>query len=77
MDACVLYAFRIVLEVLIRTTINIDDEVLKKASYLTGIKEKTQLVRLGLEALILIENSKRLAALGGTEADISVPSRRR
>ena len=59
-----------------RTTLNIDSEILKKASLLTGVKEKTQLVRLGLEALILKENSKRLAALGGSEIDISVPARR-
>jgi len=50
-----------------RTTINIDDEILKKASQLTGIKEKTSLVRRGLEALISLESSKRLARLGGTE----------
>ncbi|PHS18523.1 MAG: DUF2191 domain-containing protein [Kangiella sp.] len=60
-----------------RTTINIDNDILNKASLLTGIKEKTQLVRLGLEALILRENSKRLAALGGSERDISSPARRR
>ncbi|MEA1991003.1 MAG: type II toxin-antitoxin system VapB family antitoxin, partial [Thermodesulfobacteriota bacterium] len=43
-----------------RTTLNIDDEILNKASYLTGVKEKTSLVRLGLEALIARESSKRL-----------------
>ena len=60
-----------------RTTINIDDEILKKASQLTGIKEKTSLVRLGLEALIARESSKRLAKLGGTENNLrSIPRRR-
>ena len=60
-----------------RTTINIDDQILKKASLLTGIKEKTSLVRLGLEALIARESSKRLAKLGGTEKDLkSIPRRR-
>ena len=59
-----------------RTTLNIDDEILKKASILTGIKEKTSLVRLGLEALIARENSKRLAKLGGTEKALrSIPRR--
>ena len=48
-----------------RTTINIDDQVLARAASLTGIKEKTALVRLGLEALIAQESSKRLARLGG------------
>jgi Arc/MetJ family transcription regulator len=50
-----------------RTTLNINDEILEKASRLTGVKEKTALVRLGLEALIARESSKRLAKLGGTE----------
>ncbi|MFH1672398.1 MAG: type II toxin-antitoxin system VapB family antitoxin [Pseudomonadota bacterium] len=60
-----------------RTTLNIDDKILKKASLLTGIKEKTSLVRLGLEALIARENSKRLAKLGGTEKALqSIPRRR-
>ena len=59
-----------------RTTLNIDDKILEKASTLTGIKEKTSLVRLGLEALIAIESSKRLAKLGGTENNL-LPIRRR
>ena len=60
-----------------RTTLNIDDQILKKASLLTGIKEKTSLVRLGLEALIARESSKRLAKLGGTEQELrSIPRRR-
>jgi Arc/MetJ family transcription regulator len=60
-----------------RTTLNIDDDVLAKASRLTGIKEKTALVRLGLEALIARESSKRLAKLGGTEKDLRPIQRRR
>ncbi|NQT74184.1 MAG: type II toxin-antitoxin system VapB family antitoxin [Chloroflexi bacterium] len=60
-----------------RTTLNIDDKILIKASELTGIKEKTSLVRRGLEALIIQESSKRLADLGGTEKDLrSIPRRR-
>jgi len=50
-----------------RTTLNIEDKLIDKASKLTGIKEKTSLVRLGLEALISRESSRRLAKLGGTE----------
>ena len=53
-----------------KTTLNIDDEIIKEASRLTGIKEKTALVRLGLESLIASENSKRLAKLGRTEKDL-------
>jgi hypothetical protein len=60
-----------------RTTLNIDDQILKKASQLTGITEKTALVRLGLEALITLESSKRLAKLGGSEKNLrSIPRRR-
>jgi Arc/MetJ family transcription regulator len=60
-----------------RTTININDEILKKASELTGIKEKTQLVRLGLESLIALESSKRLAKLAGAEKALRPVPRRR
>lgn len=60
-----------------RTTLNIKDELLDKASKLTGIKEKTSLVRLGLEALIARESSKRLAELGGTEKKLKIIPRRR
>lgn len=60
-----------------RTTINIQNDLIEKASRLTGIKEKTSLVRLGLEALIAKESSKRLAKLGGSEEDLkSIPRRR-
>lgn len=60
-----------------RTTLNIEDALVERASKLTGIKEKTALVRKGLEALISLESSKRLAALGGSEKKIRMPSRRR
>lgn len=60
-----------------RTTLNIDDEMLNKASRLTGIEEKTSLVRLGLQALIAQESSKRLSKLGGTEKKLRVIPRRR
>jgi Arc/MetJ family transcription regulator len=60
-----------------RTTLNIDDQILKKASRLTGIKEKTALVRLGLESLIARESSKRLARMGGTEKGLKTIPRRR
>jgi Arc/MetJ family transcription regulator len=60
-----------------RTTLNIDDTILTKASKLTGITEKTSLVRLGLEALIARESSKRLAELGGKEKSLRPIPRRR
>ena len=60
-----------------RTTLNIDDELLAEASRLVGITEKTALVRLGLEALIARESSRRLAKLGGTEKNLKAIPRRR
>jgi hypothetical protein len=47
--------------------LNIEEKLFQTAARLTGIHEKTYLVRLGLEALIARESSKRLAKLGGTE----------
>ena len=60
-----------------RTTLNIDEHLLKKASKLTGIQEKTSLVRLGLEALIAKQAALRLAQLGGSEKRLQLPPRRR
>jgi Arc/MetJ family transcription regulator len=60
-----------------RTTLNIEDQLVNKASKLTGITEKTMLVKLGLEALIARESSKRLAKLGGTEKGLKAIPRRR
>ena len=59
-----------------RTTLNIDKGLLERASKLTGIKEKTSLVRLGLEALISKEAAYRLAQLGGSEGQLRLPPRR-
>ncbi|OGL41629.1 MAG: antitoxin [Candidatus Schekmanbacteria bacterium GWA2_38_9] len=60
-----------------KTTLNIDDKILKKAAKITGITEKTSLVRLGLEALIARESARRLAELGGTEKGLRPVPRRR
>ena len=60
-----------------RTTLNIEDSLIDKAAKLTGITEKTSLVRLGLEALIAAESAKRLAKLGGTEKQLRPIPRRR
>ena len=60
-----------------RTTLNIDDTLLQKAAELTGIEEKTSLVRLGLEALIARESCIRLARLAGTEKRLQTIPRRR
>ena len=60
-----------------RTTLIIDAELLDRARELTGIREKTALVRAGLEALIAREAGKRLAALGGSQPEMAGVPRRR
>jgi len=50
-----------------RTTLNTEDELIDNAIKLTGIMEKTSLVRLGRESLIARESAKRLALLGRSE----------
>ena len=60
-----------------RTTLNLDDSMIKKAASLTGVREKTSLIHLGLQALIAQENHRRLAELGGTEPLLHTIPRRR
>jgi Arc/MetJ family transcription regulator len=60
-----------------RTTLALDDDLLERAQALTGLKEKSNLVREALKALIERESARRLARLGGSEPDLSIPPRRR
>ena len=60
-----------------RTTLIIDASLIERARELTGIQEKTALVRAGLEALIAREAGKRLARLGGTQPKLTNIPRRR
>lgn len=60
-----------------RTTLIIDDNLLERAREVTGIHEKTALVKAGLEALIAREAGKRLAALSGTQPKLADIPRRR
>jgi Arc/MetJ family transcription regulator len=60
-----------------RTTLIIDESLIERARELTGIQEKTALVRAGLQALIAREAGKRLAELGGTQPKITAIPRRR
>ncbi len=59
-----------------RTTLNIDDQLLDEAQRITGVKEKTALVREGLRALIERESARRLAKLGGSEPQLQAVPRR-
>lgn len=60
-----------------RTTLNVDAELVARASALTGVEERTSLVRMGLEALIAQKSAERLAKLGGSEKQVRRPRRRR
>lgn len=60
-----------------RTTLALDDDLLAQAQSLTGVSEKTVLIREALRALIQRESARRLALLGGSEPHLeSVPRRR-
>ena len=60
-----------------RTTINLDETLLAEAERVSGLKERTALVREGLKALIERESARRLARLGGSEPDLKPIPRRR
>lgn len=60
-----------------RTTVTIDDDLLAQATELTGITEKSALLRDGLKTLIRVESARRLAALGGTDPSATPAPRRR
>jgi Arc/MetJ family transcription regulator len=60
-----------------RTTLALDDELISKAQALTGVKEKSSLIREALKALIERESARRLARLGGSEPGLDAPPRRR
>jgi Arc/MetJ family transcription regulator len=53
-----------------RATVALDDDLVRKAQELTGTSERTALLRDALKALIHLEASRRLAAVGGTEPDL-------
>jgi Arc/MetJ family transcription regulator len=60
-----------------RTTVTIDDELLKRAEEYTGVKERAALIRLGLEALVQREAARRLARMGGSDPTASAAPRKR
>jgi Arc/MetJ family transcription regulator len=70
-----MYAYSIEVDSM-RTTIALDDELIKRAQAFTGIKEKAAIVHEALKVLVARESAKRLALLGGTEPK-SRPVRRR
>ena len=60
-----------------RTTVNLDTDLLAEASRLTGMTERTALLHAGLRALIERESARRLARLGGSQPDLDPVPRRR
>lgn len=60
-----------------RTTLNIDDALYEEAANLTGVREKTALIKEGLIALIQRESARRLALLGGSDPNATAAPRRR
>lgn len=60
-----------------RTTVALDDDLLAKAQALTGLKEKSLLMREALKALVERESARRLARLGGSEPHLVIADRRR
>jgi Arc/MetJ family transcription regulator len=60
-----------------RTTLNLDDDLLEEARKLAGIDERTALIHEGLRALISRESARRLARLGGTDRQVKEIPRRR
>jgi Arc/MetJ family transcription regulator len=60
-----------------RTTVTLDDDLVARASELTGIAETSALVRRGLETLVRIESARRLVALGGSDPTATAAPRRR
>ena len=56
---------------------NLDDDLIARATEVTGIRERSQLVHDGLRALISREAARRLIALGGSEPNLVAPPRRR
>ncbi len=60
----------------LRTTINVDEELIEKARKSTGIDGISALVSAGLTALVQREAARRLARLGGSMPDLEAPPRR-
>jgi Arc/MetJ family transcription regulator len=60
-----------------RTTLNLDDDLLAQAVELSGIKERTRLIREALTALVERERSRRVVTMGGCETQIGPPPRHR
>ena len=64
-------------EVSMRTTVTLDDDLLERAEELTGVSERSALIRDAVELLVRIENGRQLAALGGSDPGAEAAPRSR
>ena len=60
-----------------RTTLNLDQDLIAQAQEATGISEKTRLIHLGLELIVQRAAAHRLAALGGSDPQAAAAPRRK
>lgn len=60
-----------------RTTVTLDADLVERAEALSGYRQRGELLREALKALIERESARRLALLGGSEPEIEAPPRRR
>ncbi len=60
-----------------RTTVTVDDELIAQAAALTGISERSTLVRRAFEALVQQESARRMALLGGSDPNAAAAPRAR
>ena len=64
-------------EVYMRTTVTLDDDLLARAEELTGVRERSALIRDAVELLVRIESGRQLAALGGSDSAAEAAPRSR
>jgi Arc/MetJ family transcription regulator len=67
----------LMLENRMRTTIALDDNLIRTAQEYTGLMEKSALMREALKALIEREAARRLAELGGASPGMAYIPRRK
>jgi metal-responsive CopG/Arc/MetJ family transcriptional regulator len=60
-----------------RTTVTLDEALLDRARLLSGVQERSALLKEALSALIQRESARRLARLGGSEPTLEAIPRRR
>ena len=60
-----------------RTTVNLDDELVEKAKGITSLTSNSEVVNAALKALVQRDAARRLAQMGGTMPDLqNIPRRR-